>query len=141
MPHKVDYHPPAYDESLGALFNDLTKEVSDLIHEEIALARVEMTDKAKKLGSAGAMLGVAALVGLLALGTLTAAIVLALANVLAPWLAALIVAAVYAIAAGIVGLIGYRRMREAGKPLPEQTIESVKEDISWAKRQAKSAMT
>jgi membrane protein len=55
------------------------------------------------------------------------------------WLAALIVAVVYAGVAAVLALLGRQKTREAIPPAPEQAIESTKEDVQWAKTRAKSA--
>lgn len=141
MPHHEYEHPASYDRSLGDLLKDLMADASVLIKQEIALARVEMTEKAKVYARASAMLGVAAVVALFALGALTACIILAIHVALAAWLAALIVGVAYLIIAGIFALVGMARLRRAGKPVPEQTIQTIKEDVSWAKHQARSATT
>lgn len=141
MPHHETVHPGDYDRSLGDLLKELMADASTLIRQEIALARVELTEKAKVYARALAMMAVAAVLGLLALGVLTACIILAIDVALPAWLAALIVGAVYLIMAGIFVLVGMARMRRAGKPVPEQTIETIKEDVSWARHQARSATT
>ena len=76
--------------------------------------------------------------GLLAAGALTACLILALDEVMATWLAALLVGLAYAVVAGALFFMGRDRVREAGPFVPEQTIETVKEDIEWAKTQVGS---
>jgi MFS family permease len=105
------------------------------------LAKVEMAIKAKRLGIGAGAFGAAAVVGLFALGALTATLILALATALAPWLAALIVAAVYAAIAGVLALVGKRRVEAGTPPIPEETVDSVKEDVEWTKTKAKQART
>ena len=85
------------------------------------------------------MIGGATVAALLAGGALTAAAILALAIFLPEWLAALIVGAVLAIVAYVLVQRGKERVAEAGAPVPEQTIETVKEDVEWAKTRASSA--
>jgi high-affinity Fe2+/Pb2+ permease len=87
------------------------------------------------------MIAVAAMLALLAIGVLTACIILAINVALPAWLAALIVGIAYLIIAGVFVSVGMARLRRAGKPLPEQTIETIKEDVSWARHRAKSATT
>ena len=58
---------------------------------------------------------------------------------MAGWLAALIVAVVYAAVAGVLALIGKRQVEAATPPVPEETVESVKEDVRWTKQRAKAA--
>ena len=85
------------------------------------------------------MFGGAGVVGLCAAGALTAFLVLVFALFLPDWAAALIVGAVLAAVAYVLVKQGKERVAEAGKPIPEQTIETVKEDVEWAKTRASSA--
>jgi tetrahydromethanopterin S-methyltransferase subunit C len=85
------------------------------------------------------MLGGAGVVALCAAGALTACLVLVLSLFLSEWLAALIVGVVLAAVAYVLVKQGKERVAEAGKPVPEQTIETVKEDVQWAKTRASSA--
>jgi uncharacterized membrane protein YqjE len=126
------------EQSMGDLFKQLSDELSTLVRQELRLAQSEMTEKGKKAGLGFGMLGAAGIVGLLALLTLTACLVAALATGMAVWLAALIVTVVYAALAGGLGLMGKQRVAEATPPVPEQTIDSVKEDVQWAKTQLPS---
>jgi putative superfamily III holin-X len=97
-----------------------------------------MTEKGRKAGPGLGMIGAAAGVGLLAAGALTAFVILVLDEAMATWLAALLVGLVYAAVAGALLLMGKARVRDAGPFVPEQTIETVKEDIEWAKTQVGS---
>jgi hypothetical protein len=85
------------------------------------------------------MFGGAGILGFLALGALTAALIMAIDKATANWVAALIVAAVYAAIAGILALQGRNKIQEAVPPVPEQAAESVKEDVQWAKTRTQSA--
>ena len=76
---------------------------------------------------------------LLAAGALTAFLILALDGVMANWLAALLVAAVYAAVAYVLYSRGKEKVDDAGSPAPRQTIETVKEDVEWAKHPTTSA--
>jgi Putative Actinobacterial Holin-X, holin superfamily III len=125
--------------SLSELVQQLIWQSTELAQKEIELAKAEMTQKGKRLGlGAGAFSG-AGLIALLALGALTAAAILALATAVAAWLAALIVAVVYLGVAGILALVGRSKVQAASPPLPEQAIESVKDDIAETKDKAKEA--
>jgi hypothetical protein len=84
------------------------------------------------------MLGGAGVAGLLALGTLSATVVLALNHAMADWLAALIVTAVWGAIAGVLALRGRDQLKDAGPPVPEQTVQTVKEDVRWAKTRTRS---
>ena len=125
-------------QSTGDLVRQLSSQTSDLVRKEMDLAKAELTEKGKKAGIGAGMFGGAGVVGLLALGALTACFILVLTEFLEPWLAALIVALVYGAIAGALALQGRDRVREATPAAPEQTVETVKEDIEWAKSQAKS---
>lgn len=129
--------PGLRDESFGALLKQLGDQTSTLVRQEIELARAELSERGKRAGAGAGMLGTAAVVGLLALGALTAAIIAALATGMDTWLAALIVAVAYGAVAGIAAVIGKNRVVEAVPPAP-QTVETIKEDVSWAKTQTTS---
>jgi hypothetical protein len=77
-------------------------------------------------------------VALAATGALTAFLVLLLSLFLDAWLAALITGVVLAAVAAILAITGKERIEEVGTPLPEQTIETVQEDVQWVKEQARS---
>lgn len=123
------------DQGMGELFKHLSDDLSTLVRQELKLAQAEMTDKGKKAGIGAGMLGGAGLVGALALATLTTFFIALLATAMVVWLAALIVTVIYAAAAGALALIGKNRVAEATPPVPEQTLETVKEDVQWAKTQ------
>ena len=124
----------------GELVQQLAKETSTLVRQEIELAKAEVTEKGRQAGKGAGMFGAAGIIALLALGALTAAAILALDLAVAGWLAALIVAAVYGATAGLLALAGKGRVQEATPPAP-QTVETVKEDIEWAKTRGRSART
>jgi uncharacterized membrane protein YqjE len=123
---------------MGELFKQLSGELSTLVRQELRLAQAEMTEKGKRAGVGAGMFGGAGLVGFLALLTLTACVVAALAEAMHVWLAALIVTVIYAAVAGVLALYGKRKVSEATPPVPEQTVETVKEDVQWAKTQLPS---
>ena len=121
------------------LMKDLSEQTTTLVRQEIELAKAEMTAKGKQVGIGAGAFGGAALVGLYAVGALTAAIVLALSTAVDGWLAALIVGVVYAAVAGVLALVGKNRTQAGSPPVPERAISSTKEDVEWAKTRAKSA--
>ena len=122
---------------------ELLKEFSDqattLLRKEIALAKVEVAEKGKKAAAGAGMFGGAGAFGFYAFGALTACAILALATAVAAWLAALIVGVVYAAIAGVLALRGKAQVKGAGPPVPEQAVDSTKEDLEWVKARAKSA--
>jgi Putative Actinobacterial Holin-X, holin superfamily III len=124
---------------MGELVKQLAEEVSTLTRQEIELARVEMTTKAKRAGIGLGELGTGGIAALYALGALTACVIAALALAMPVWAAALIVAAVYAVAAAVLILIGRRQLEEAGPPVPERTKQTIKEDVEWARTRKPSS--
>lgn len=127
------------DESIGALLKQLSEQTSTLVRQELDLAKAEMTQKGKRAGLGAGMFGAAGVLGLLALGALTACLIALLATAMKVWIAALIVTVVYAAAAGVVALAGKNKVQEATPPVPEQTVDTLKEDVTWAKTQTRSA--
>jgi uncharacterized membrane protein YqjE len=127
------------DRPVGELLKELSNQTTTLVRQELELAKAEMTEKGKQAGLGAGMFGGAGLFGLLALGALTTCLIAALATGIDLWLAALIVALVYAAITGVLALAGKRKTQEATPPAPEQAIESTKEDLQWAKTRAKSA--
>lgn len=125
-------------DSTGDLVRRLSDDASTLIRQEVELAKAELSEKAKQAGIGAGMFGGAGVVGLLATGALTACLILALAEFVAPWLAALIVTVVYGAIAAVLVLRGRKKVEEAGPPQPEQTVETLKEDVQWAKSQVTS---
>ena len=124
---------------IGEVARELTGDLSLLVRQEIELAKSEMAQKGRVAAPGLGMIGAAGVAGLMAAGALTATAILVLAIFLAEWLAALIVGAVLAAAAYLVAKRGKERVAQAGSPLPEQTLETVKEDVEWAKTRATSA--
>jgi hypothetical protein len=129
------------DRPIGDLVKQLAGQTSTLVRQEIDLAKAEMSQKASVAGKGAGLIGGAAAVGLLAAGALTACLILALGQVIPDWLAALIAALVLAAVAGVLALQGRNRIRAATPPMPEQTVETVKEDVAWAKTRTPSGRT
>ena len=123
----------------GDLLKQLSDQSTTLVRQEIELAKLEFREKGKKAGLGAGMFGGAGLFGLYAVGALTATIILALATFLPGWVAALIVTVVYGAIAGILALRGKSQVKEATPPVPEQAVETTKEDVRWVKTRAKSA--
>ena len=130
-----DFH----DRPIGEVAAALTSDLSLLVRQELELAKAEMREKGKVALPGIGMMGAAGAVALLAGGALTAFLVLVLSLFLDEWLAALITGVALAGLAAALALAGKERVEEMGTPLPEQTIETIKEDAAWMKEQAKSA--
>jgi predicted lipid-binding transport protein (Tim44 family) len=120
------------EQPVGDLLKRLSEETSTLVRQEMALARAEITEQGKRAGMGAGMLGGAGVAGLLTLGALTATVIGVLDTGMAFWLAALIVTVVWAAVAGVLALQGHNKIKEATPPAP-QTVETVKEDVRWAK--------
>ena len=126
----------AEERSLGELFGELSQDVGMLVRQEAQLAKTEMQQKLSKVTTdlvALATGGIVALIGGLAL---TAALILLLIDPvgLAPWLAALIVGAVFGVAGWVLVQRGVTNLKRTD-PTPRRTVESIKDDIQWAKEQ------
>jgi uncharacterized membrane protein YqjE len=126
------------DRGIGELVKDLANQTSTLVRQEIKLAQAEVTQRGKLAGRGAGMLGGAAVFALLALGALTALLTIALDSAMPLWLAALIVTVLWSIVAAVLGLSGKKALQASTPPAP-QTVETVKEDIQWAKTQTGSA--
>jgi uncharacterized membrane protein YqjE len=123
----------------GDLLKQLSDQTTTLVKQEIELAKLELQEKGKKAGVGAGMFGGAGALGLYALGALTATIILALATFLPGWVAALIVTVVYGAIAGVLALRGKAEVKKATPPVPEQALETTKEDARWVKSKAQSA--
>jgi hypothetical protein len=157
-----DQPPPddIRERSLAELVKQLSDQTTTLLRQEIELAKVEareavdiakaeMTGKAKQAGKGAGMVGAAGVIGLLAGIAFTAFLILILATFLPDWLAALIVTVLYAAVAAVLALRGKKQLQEidpaptrtigTAKDAQQQSIDSVKEDIEWAKTQSRSA--
>jgi hypothetical protein len=124
------------------LVKDLTHQASTLVHQEVELvklevrenvelAKSEMTEKARTAGTGVALLTAAGVAGLMALGILSAFLILALDGVMPNWAAALCVAAIWVVAGLVLAVYGRKKINEMGSPVPSRTIEAVKEDVQW----------
>lgn len=117
----------------ATLIRTLSEQAGRLVRQEIELAKTELAEKGRTLGTGAALLTAAGVAALLTLGSLTAFLVLALDGVMPNWLAALVVTLLWALIGVGLGLLGRQKLEEAGKPVPEKTLETVKEDIEWLK--------
>ena len=120
--------------SIGELFSQLATDTSTLVRQEVRLAKLELGEKAAQVGKQVALIAVGGGVAYAGLLTLIAAIVLVLAQYMAPWLSALVVGAVVT----AIGFVLAKQQMTALKhldPTPRATIETLKEDKEWAKEQ------
>ena len=126
--------PPQADASLGELFSDLTTDMSALMRDELSLAKVELKDEITKAGRAGGMFGGAALAGYMTIVLLSFAAAWGLAELMAVGWAFLIVAVLWGVAGAFLYLRGREQFQKV-HPKPEQTIDTLKEDLRWVKKQ------
>jgi uncharacterized membrane protein YqjE len=134
-----DMNSELRDQPVGELMKQLAEQTQTLVRKELELARAELAVKGRKAGVGAGMLSGATIAALLALGALTAFLILSLDGVMPNWAAALVVTAAWGCVAAVLALTGRERLKEAAPPIPEQTIETVEEDVQWAKTQLKSA--
>ncbi len=124
------------DRPAAELLKQLSEQSSTLVRQELELAKAELSVKGKRAGIGAGMFGGAGLFGFYAFAALTACLILALGQAVDGWLAALIVAALYGAVAGVLALRGKSKVQAAAPPVPEQTVDSVKEDVQWTKQRA-----
>jgi uncharacterized membrane protein YqjE len=123
------------------LLRELAEQITTLVRQEFALAKSELAEKGRRAAPAAGLLSAGALLGLGAFGALTTCIIAALARALQLWAAALIVAVVYAIIAFVLVQTAKNKLEGAMPLVPEQTAQTVKEDVEWAKTRARSGRT
>jgi hypothetical protein len=139
--------PPGPDQGdlrerpLPELLKQLSEQTTRLVRQELELAKAELTQKGKQAGAGAGLFGAAGAIGFLTLAALTTCFILALNAVMPAWLAALLVAVVYGVVAAVLAMRGRAKVKQATPPVPEQTIETVKEDVEWAKTQMRSDKT
>ena len=133
---RMNENRPLENRPLGDLFGDLANDMSNLVRQEVTLAKVEITQKAKYVGRNVGYLVVGGAVAYAALLAIIAAIIMLLARVMPNWGATLIVGVV-------VGAIGWMLIGKAMMALqkadltPRETVETLKEDATWMKQQIK----
>jgi sporulation protein YlmC with PRC-barrel domain len=125
------------DAPIAEVAKQVKDEAATLAGQELKLAKAEMTGKAKEFGVGAGMFGGAGYVAYLASLALMLCVVFALAEAMPAWLAALIVAVVLGAVAGVLAMMAKKRIKQAGPPIPEQTVESVKQTIETVKEEAK----
>jgi len=128
----TDYVPQETEPSVGQLVSQLSEQSSQLIREEMQLARLEITETAKHAGIGAGLFSTAAVVGVFGVGSLIATAIIALDLVMPLWLSALLVTLALFVVAAIVALVGKREVDQVS-PMPERTVENVKRDIHEVK--------
>lgn len=133
MDHQIDMRE-GNNASLGELFSRLTADLSKLVRDEVELAKVEINQTVENARTAGISFGVAGFLGLMAFVMLSFAAAWGLTEVVPEGVAFLIVGGAYGLVALALLAMGRKRLKEV-KPVPEQTVETVKEDVAWARQQ------
>ncbi len=125
------------DKSLGELVSTATRELSALVRNEVQLAKVEIKQEVTAAGKGAGLLGGAGFLGVLALVFLSVSAAYGISWLGVPLGCAFFtVGALYAIAAAVLALTGKKNLQKVGPP--EKTIETVKDDIAWAKNPTQS---
>ncbi|HEX6336442.1 MAG TPA: phage holin family protein [Jiangellaceae bacterium] len=127
----------ADERSIGDIVGEIASDLSNLVKQELDLAKTEAKKEAKKAARGAGMLGGAAVAAYLTLLFLSLCLMLLLDNWMHIAWAALIVAAVWGIAAAVLGLRGRKEFQEFNPSL-ETTQQTLKEDVQWAKEQKNS---
>jgi uncharacterized membrane protein YqjE len=122
------------EQSLGELFGRLGEDLSGLISTQMELARAELTEEAKQAGRAAGLLGAGSMLGYLALTLLCFAGAWGLSEIVPEGVAFLIVAVVIGLVAAALVLAG-RKQVDAAKHVAPETMETIKEDVQWTRRQ------
>jgi hypothetical protein len=126
------YAPDA--RSLGDLFSDLSREITTLVRNELALARAEMSGKISRAGQHAGALAVGAVVALAGLFTLAASLVLILERAGMPaWAAALVVGIGLAVIGALLASRAVNALRQQDLT-PTETIQTIKETTAWKGR-------
>lgn len=124
------------ERSTGDLVKQVTEQVSLLMRDELKLAQLEMTGKAKQAGTGMGMMGGGALIALYGVACLIACVIIAISHSLQAWLSALIIGVALLVVAAIVSVIGRNKMRQGSPPMPTEAVESVKTDVQAIKEKA-----
>ena len=133
---KATGQPAAAEHTTGELVKQVTEQVSVLVRDELKLAQLEMTGKAKQAGKGAGLLGGGGLVALYGVACLIACVIIAISHSLQAWLSALIVGAALLLIAGVLAVLGRSRVRKATPPVPTQTVDSVKTDVAAIRQRA-----
>lgn len=133
---RINENRPMENKPLGDLFGDLATDMSSLVRQEVALAKLEITQKAKYLGRNVGYLVVGGAVAYAGLLAVIAAIIMLLDNYMPAWGAALLVGAVVALIAWMIIGKAMSALQEADLT-PHETVETLKEDATWMKQQIK----
>ena len=122
------------ERSLGELFSELSRETNTLIRQEVQLAKAEMSEKATKIAKDLVFVVLGAIILYTGVLALVFSAILGLAELIEPWLSALVIGLVIVAIGGYLAYRGYNQLQKVD-PVPERTVETLKEDAEWLKRQ------
>ena len=128
---------PVEEASVGELTARLSHDLSTLMRDELRLAQVETSEKAKKVGLGVGLFGVSALIAYLGAATFVAAAILGLANAVDPWIAAVIVGAALLLIAAIAALAGKQGVSAGTPPVPTEAMAGIKADVNTLREGAR----
>ena len=126
----------APEQSTGELVKLVAEQVSVLVRDELKLAQLEMSGKAKQAGKGAGLLGGGGLVALYGVACLIACVIIAISHSLQAWLSALIVGAALLAVAGVLAALGRGHLKRATPPVPTEAVDSVKTDVAEIKERA-----
>jgi len=126
----------AQERSTGDLVKAVTEQVSVLMRDELKLAQLEVTGKARQAGKGMGMMGGGALIALYGVACLIACVIIAISHSLQAWLSALIIGVALLVVAAIATAIGRKKMRQGSPPMPTEAVESVKTDVQEIRERA-----
>ena len=122
--------------SVPEVLQDIVGNVEEIIRSEFRLAKAEVKQEASKAAPGLKMIVVGAAIGFYALGFLIFTLVMGLATMMATWLAALIVGGILGLSALVLIASASKRLKQVNA-VPERTVETMKENVQWAKNQIK----
>ena len=120
--------------SMGEVLQDIVANIQEIVRSEFRLAKAEIQEEAHKIARSSIPMGIGIVMALYAVGFILLAIVHGLSTVMEAWLAALIVSVAVLVASMTLIAAGRKRLKQV-KVVPEKTIETVKENVQWAKGQ------
>jgi hypothetical protein len=130
MNRMTEPHPR---QSTADLVSQMSEQVTTLVRDELALAKVEMIQKGRRAGLGAGLFGTAGVLALYGVGALLVTVGAVLARWVPAWLAALIVTVVVVAGAGVMALIGKKQVQQAVPPKPVEAVESSKRDMNAVK--------
>jgi membrane protein len=125
------------DQSIAELVQRLSQQTAALVREELRLAQTELKEKGKRAGIGAGLFGGAGVIALYGGGAAVAGLVLLVAQAVATWIAAFIIAGALLAVAGVMALIGKSQVSQAAPPKPDAAIESVQADVAEIKERAR----